>query len=132
MPEITANGITLHYDEHGDKDAPPEPPAEDKATRLLGLFDRDNDQSLSREEAPPRLKPIFGRVDRDGDGSAMDDVLDVTGRHLRTLAPQAGADRVTAVWDGRDGSGQAVSSGVYFYRLDAGRSGETRKMVLIK
>jgi pimeloyl-ACP methyl ester carboxylesterase len=23
MPEITANGITIHYDEHGDKDAPP-------------------------------------------------------------------------------------------------------------
>ncbi|WP_427964303.1 alpha/beta fold hydrolase [Altererythrobacter sp.] len=23
MPEVTANGITIHYDEHGDKDAPP-------------------------------------------------------------------------------------------------------------
>ena len=67
----------------GDNDAPPEPPAEDKATRLLGLFDRDNDQALSREEAPPRLKPIFERLDRDGDGK-------LTSEELRPILERAG------------------------------------------
>ena len=67
----------------GDNDAPPEPPAEDAATRLLGLFDRDNDQALSREEAPPRLKPIFERLDRDGDGK-------LTNEELRPILERAG------------------------------------------
>ena len=52
----------------GDTGATPGPPAGDKVARLLGLFDRDKDQALSREEAPQRLKPLFERIDRDGDG----------------------------------------------------------------
>ena len=67
----------------GDNDAPPEPPAQDKVARLLGLFDRDNDQALSREEAPPRLKPIFERIDRDGDGK-------LTREELRPILERAG------------------------------------------
>jgi len=39
-------------------------------------------------------------------------VLDVTGRRVRELTVTAGADAVT--WDGRDGSGGAVASGVYW------------------
>jgi hypothetical protein len=37
-----------------------------------------------------------------------------------------------ATWDGRDGAGGSVSSGVYFYRLTAGKFSESRKMVLLK
>ena len=59
----------------GDNDAPPEPPAENRVARLLGLFDRDNDQALSREETPPRLKPLFERIDRDGDGKLTEEEL---------------------------------------------------------
>ena len=46
----------------------PEAATQDRAARLLRLFDRDNDQALSREESPNRLKAVFERVDRDGDG----------------------------------------------------------------
>jgi hypothetical protein len=35
-------------------------------------------------------------------------------------------------WDGRDDSGRRVSSGTYFYRLEAGQYSETKRMVLVK
>jgi flagellar hook assembly protein FlgD len=38
----------------------------------------------------------------------------------------------TAHWDGRDMNGNAVGSGVYFYRLLTGDAMLTRKMVLLK
>jgi len=60
-------------------------------------------------------------------------VYDVNGRLVRTLVSgtQAmGTHDVT--WDGRDNAGATVSSGVYFYRLDAGKFSATRKMVMLK
>jgi hypothetical protein len=35
-------------------------------------------------------------------------------------------------WNGRDANGQSVSSGVYFYRMNAGELTDTKKMVLLK
>jgi flagellar hook assembly protein FlgD len=36
------------------------------------------------------------------------------------------------VWNGMDNSGNAVSSGVYFFRLRSGSYSSTKKMVLMK
>jgi flagellar hook assembly protein FlgD len=36
------------------------------------------------------------------------------------------------VWDGRDVSGKATTTGVYFYRLSSGDKTITRKMVMMK
>jgi subtilisin family serine protease/subtilisin-like proprotein convertase family protein len=36
------------------------------------------------------------------------------------------------VWDGKNGSGQAVSSGTYFYRLETGSQILSRKMLLVR
>ena len=60
-------------------------------------------------------------------------VYDAAGHHVRTLVDRtesAGDHRV--VFDGRDKRGQALASGVYLYRLDAGNVTRTRKMVLLK
>lgn len=38
----------------------------------------------------------------------------------------------TVVWDGTDGTGRSVASGVYFYRLETGGEQLTRKMMLLK
>ncbi len=62
-------------------------------------------------------------------------VYDVAGRLVRTLvdadrAPEAGWLSVT--WDGRNDTGEPVSSGLYFYRLTVNGHRETRKMVLLR
>ncbi|MBI4719679.1 MAG: T9SS type A sorting domain-containing protein [Chitinivibrionia bacterium] len=59
-------------------------------------------------------------------------VFDVAGRLVKTLL-SAGMERGTypASWDGTNNAGEPVASGVYFYRLTAGRFGDQRKMVLI-
>jgi hypothetical protein len=60
-------------------------------------------------------------------------VYDVAGRLVQTLrqgAMVAGEHEV--VWQGEDESGQAVASGVYFCRLEAGGVQEARAMVLLR
>jgi hypothetical protein len=66
-------------------------------------------------------------------------VYDVLGREVTTLLnePRA-AGQFTVTWDGRDGVGKAVASGIYFYRLSAATASgrvlftQTRKMALLK
>jgi len=60
-------------------------------------------------------------------------IYTLAGERVRTLldAPApAGSGSVT--WDGTDDHGSRVSSGVYLYKLQAGKLGETRKMILLK
>jgi hypothetical protein len=60
-------------------------------------------------------------------------IYDVGGRRVRELVNEhrvPGAYR--AVWDGRDGKGAQVASGVYFYKLVAGSFVETKKMIMLK
>jgi len=71
-------------------------------------------------------------IPRDGEWVSLD-IFDITGRKIRTLQQgpvAAGQHEVT--WRGRDDSGQPVSSGIYFYRLQGTNFSETRKMVLLQ
>ena len=50
-------------------------------------------------------------------------IVDVAGRHVRSLfAGSASAGLHETAWDGRDESGVAVASGIYFARLHSGES----------
>jgi hypothetical protein len=52
---------------------------------------------------------------------------------VRTLIERAlPAGEHELAWDGRDGSGRHVASGVYFVRAEAGRQSGSRKMVLLR
>ncbi len=60
-------------------------------------------------------------------------VFDVRGRLVKlieraTLGPAV----VNRVWDGRNGAGRKVSSGIYFLRLRAGDAEKHRKLVLLR
>jgi hypothetical protein len=60
-------------------------------------------------------------------------IYNVAGQLVRTLVDRVHNPGPRAVeWDGRSDAGRAVSSGVYFYRLNAGDFTETRKMVVLK
>ena len=61
------------------------------------------------------------------------DVYNIRGQRVVTLVDELkDAGKYTVNWDGRDASGRAVSSGVYFYRMRAGEFSTVRKMVILK
>ena len=60
-------------------------------------------------------------------------IYDAAGRLVRELAAgNRPAGTYQEMWDGKDASGRAVSSGMYFYKLDAGAFSHTKKMVLLR
>lgn len=61
------------------------------------------------------------------------DIFDVAGRRVRSLIDNPfRAGRFHAVWDGTNDGGRRVASGVYFYRLVAGKHRDTKKMMLLR
>jgi len=61
-------------------------------------------------------------------------IYDISGKLVRELVSQASisAGRHVEVWDGLDSVGRQVSTGVYFYQLQAGQFKDTKRMTLIK
>ena len=61
------------------------------------------------------------------------DIHDARGARIRQLytGGMAGGTRVV-VWDGRDGHGQSVASGVYFVRMNIGREVWTDRVVIVR
>lgn len=60
-------------------------------------------------------------------------IHDAAGRRVRTIAEaRQPAGAWTAVWDGRDDSGRALSAGSYFYRLSANNDAVTGRMILVR
>jgi len=114
---------------------------------MLGVTDAEGEfvspiQSLTMPGATSRLEQNSPnpfnpqtaiRFSLDSKQSVTLAVYDVNGRLVRMLVSgvkEVGTHSVT--WDGRDNAGSTVSSGVYFYRLDAGKFSSTKKMVMLK
>ena len=55
------------------------------------------------------------------------------GQHIRTLVDEERpAGSYSVIWDGADGAGQSVASGVYLCRMKVGEYSAVRKMVLVR
>jgi DNA-binding beta-propeller fold protein YncE len=68
----------------------------------------------------------------DGGEQVSLQIYDARGRLVRTLVDGWQPAGVAAVsWDGRDRAGAAVPAGAYFYRLQSGGAGETRKLTVV-
>ena len=67
------------------------------------------------------------------DVSVQLEVFNLLGQRVKVLTNgYQSAGFKTIVWDGSDQYGNAVSSGIYIYRLTAGEFTKTRKMMLMK
>ncbi len=61
------------------------------------------------------------------------DIYNQKGQLVRSLVKQTQASGTHSVaFDGKDDNGRSISSGVYFYKMQAGKFNSTRKMVLMK
>jgi hypothetical protein len=58
------------------------------------------------------------------------EVYDVAGRRLRSESRSLDAGWQAVAFDGRDGSGRTLPTGVYFYRVSVGGESRTAKMVI--
>lgn len=60
-------------------------------------------------------------------------VYDLLGREVAVLVDRFASPGVYSVeWNGRDGAGQSVPSGVYFYRADSESGAASKKMTLLR
>jgi len=68
----------------------------------------------------------------------MHKIYDLTGKQIRMIelghipAGRYVESNRAIYWDGRTEDGERVSSGTYFYQIEAGDYTETRKMVILK
>ncbi len=61
------------------------------------------------------------------------DVFNIVGQRVRTLVDEEmKSGRYVADWDGKDEQGNSVSSGIYFYRMQADDFSDMKKMLLVK
>jgi hypothetical protein len=69
-----------------------------------------------------------------GESAVRLEVYDVSGRLVARLldGEKRGAGPHDVEWNGRDASGRAAASGIYVYRLVAGKETISRKMVLLR
>jgi hypothetical protein len=106
----------------------------------VGVSDDDVADSAGRlleQNVPNPFNPLTTIefvVPAAGDGAPVSlSIYTVRGSLVRTLLnSRVEPGRRSAVWDGRDGDGRSVASGVYFYRLTVDAASESRKMLLIK
>lgn len=67
------------------------------------------------------------------DSKVSIDIYNILGQKVKTLVSEnLRAGNHAYKWNGKDDNGNSVSSGIYFYRMNAGSFSSTAKMVLMK
>lgn len=110
-------GIPVAVDDDGSETARP------TTFTLMQNHPNPFNPSTTIEFFNPQTRPAAATVD----------VMNILGQRMRRIfdgPARPGINKV--IWDGRDGSGRTVASGIYFYRLKAGTVTLTRKMILLK
>jgi flagellar hook assembly protein FlgD len=60
-------------------------------------------------------------------------IYNILGQQVRRLvSEEMDAGEHAVVWSGRDEGGSPVSSGIYFYTIQAGERFESKKMVMVR
>ncbi|MBN1825518.1 MAG: S8 family serine peptidase [Candidatus Eisenbacteria bacterium] len=103
---------------------------------ITDVADREGAPAVFRlhANAPNPFNPATEiRFDLPAPGAVDLAVYDVSGRRVSTLASgRRPAGSFSVVWNGEDGSGRPVSSGVYFVRMRSGDFTAVRKMTLLR
>ena len=61
------------------------------------------------------------------------EVYNVKGQLVKTLVNEAkAAGHYSIVWNGKDNNGRSAASGVYYYKMNAGKYSSTKKMIMMK
>ena len=102
--------------------APERPASTPTRTRLIAVFPNPFN---------PMTEIRFAVADADAPASAA--IYDLRGRLVRRLGDGFSPGKHHSVrWDGRDGRGRNLSSGVYYCRLVSGTTVDTRKLTLAR
>jgi uncharacterized protein (TIGR02145 family) len=108
------NDIPLGIDEHGGAEHP-------DAFKLIQNYPNPFNPSTSIEYSVPTRTHVTVEI------------FNLLGQHVRTLVDGMKSPGTYKIdWDGTDGAGRSVSTGVYMYRLKAGDCSGTKKMMLLK
>jgi len=105
---------------------------------VSGITDEENQSSalpfaLAQNHPNPFNPATMIQFDISATGPVCLEVYDILGRRVTTLIEDVlSAGRHRVLFDGTNEYGTPLSSGVYFYRLQAGTFTELKKMVLLK
>jgi hypothetical protein len=114
----------------------------DWRTQITGVETREESNTIPiafelQQNYPNPFNPTtwitFGIPARAGETEVRLEIFTIAGRLVRSLVQgkyAPGTHRVQ--WDGRDASGTAVPTGVYFYRIHADKFTASRKLALVK
>ncbi|MEA3500095.1 MAG: FlgD immunoglobulin-like domain containing protein [Candidatus Marinimicrobia bacterium] len=60
-------------------------------------------------------------------------IFNVLGQRIKTIQmTNKSAGKYSVIWNGTNDLGAKVSTGIYFYRIDAGKYYDIKKMVFLK
>jgi len=102
---------------------------------LSGVHDGFPDRCALHQCVPNPFNPLTTiRYDLPESATVDLRVYDISGRLVIVLVGdnETAPGRHEITWNGQDRYGQLVAAGVYFYRLEAGSFGETKRMTLVK